>query len=690
MIRPSIAGAGGGMRTAKVLGTLVGGVIALIVVVLAAVWLFVNPNHYKPKIVAAVKAATGRDLVLEGDIKLSLLPWIALELGPASLSSPPGFAGPPFARFQHAAVRVRLWPLLRERLEISHVDLDGLDVRLQKDATGRGNWQGFGRAAAAQPGEVASAQAPPGPTLPGEVVPVTELPALKITHARVAYENFTALDVTLETGPVVDGMVPLSIHGEVNRGVAGEQASVQAKLAFGTPAAERYRVAAVTVVGQLTLAGNNRPIRFSLDTPGIDLAPAGTLSAPTLALRVAGADMTGSLQGTELFGDPHLAGEATLAPLVLREFMPRWGLTSPHTRDPKGFAQLSGSTTFTYGAKALRFDHLRALLDSTHVAGSLGLDLATRAVTFALTADAVDVNRYLAPDNDTAGDGAQGDTARGDAAGGGAATPPSAARDVAQPFSAAGTVAIESLEVGSIDLTGVRMTVDSKDRVTRLFPLLAVVDGGRYSGDITWDASGGVPLLSLDAHLSGVDIAQLFASKPKSVHLSGKGTINLKAAAQGRSDTLWQTLNGHLDVDVTEGALEGFDLAFELGRAEALIERNSAPLENTHRTRFDVFKTSAEINGGIAETTDLTISSPALKVTGGGTANLAAQTLNLHLLADTLKSWQGVPVQIPVNVTGRLSDPTVRPDVEAFAKGPLRQRLKDLVHDKLQSLFGRP
>ncbi|MDB6085412.1 MAG: AsmA family protein, partial [Gammaproteobacteria bacterium] len=72
------------MRTGKTLGMIIGGLIALMVIALLAVWLLVNPNDYKPRIAAAVKDATGRELVLQGDIKLSVFPWIALELGPAS------------------------------------------------------------------------------------------------------------------------------------------------------------------------------------------------------------------------------------------------------------------------------------------------------------------------------------------------------------------------------------------------------------------------------------------------------------------------------------------------------------------------------------------------------------------------------------------------------------------------------
>src|ERR1700737_833070 len=137
------------MRTGKILGAVVGGLAVLLVAALLAVWLLVNPNDYKPRIAAAVRDATGRELVLQGDIKLSVFPWIALELGPASLGNPPGFSEQPFLSFKHAAVRARLLPLLAKRLEVGRVEVDGLDLRLLKNAEGKGNWEGFGRSAPA-------------------------------------------------------------------------------------------------------------------------------------------------------------------------------------------------------------------------------------------------------------------------------------------------------------------------------------------------------------------------------------------------------------------------------------------------------------------------------------------------------------------------------------------------------------
>ena len=127
------------MRMLKVLALAVGGLVVLLLILLLAVRFFINPNDYKDRIARVVKNSTGRELSLPGEIKLSVLPWIALELGPATLGNPPGFGDEPFAAVKHMALRVRLLPLLRRQLEIGRIEVDGLDLRLRKNASGRGN-----------------------------------------------------------------------------------------------------------------------------------------------------------------------------------------------------------------------------------------------------------------------------------------------------------------------------------------------------------------------------------------------------------------------------------------------------------------------------------------------------------------------------------------------------------------------
>src|SRR5258708_15981388 len=148
--------------------------VALIVAGLLTAWWLVNPNDYKGRIATAVKESTGRDLVLKGDIKLSVFPWIALQLGPASLGNPPGFGAEPFLAFNRASVRVKLFPLLAKRLEMDRAEADGLDLRLRKNAEGTGNWEQLG-----QTQKVANA----GSDKVSGPLPV--LAGVQITHGRV-------------------------------------------------------------------------------------------------------------------------------------------------------------------------------------------------------------------------------------------------------------------------------------------------------------------------------------------------------------------------------------------------------------------------------------------------------------------------------------------------------------------------
>ncbi len=677
------------MRAGKILNIVVGILAASLALVLLAVWLLVNPNHYRGKIIAAVKEATGRDLMLEGDIKLSLFPWIALEVGPAALGSPPGFSPQPFVSFRHAAVRAKLLPLFRQRLEIAKVEIEGLDVRLERNAAGKGNWEDFGRQAGGA--GAGPAQAPGQPALAG-------LPGLKITDARLKFEAYTLEHLNVETAPFLDGTVPLSIRFDANRGVTTEQATVDAKVDFSQPRPGQYRLAALTLVGQVQLAGNSRPIHWTMSTPDATFDIDGqTFAVPVLALTLAGAQLRGTLRGTTVPGDARIAGSFTLAPVLLREFLPRWGLNSPQTRDPRAFSQMAGTAKFSYGAHALRFDAVGLTLDDTHVTGRVAIeDLRTEAVAFKLAADKIDADRYLPPEGPPFAAAAANDAATNDAA-----TP--RARDAAPdraahtpggpagPLEAQGTLTIGSLHLSPLEVTDVQATFAAKDGVARLFPLQAQVNGGRYSGDITLDRRGAVPKLTVDEHLSAVDRTSIAARHGEVMHLSGRGNINLKAQARGSSaEALLKTLNGHMDADVAGGALEGIDIGYELGRAEALIKRDSAPSpQNTNRTPFEAFKASAEITNGVAQTRDLTISSQVLRVTGQGSVQLASKAIDFELLADTRRVTQGVPLQIPVKVSGTTAHPVLQPDIEALAKGQLRRKLEDVVRDKLRGLFGK-
>jgi AsmA protein len=731
------------MRTVKILSVVAGGILALIVAGLFGLWLWVNPNDYKGQIAAAVKQSTGRELRLEGDIKLSVFPWVALELGPASLGNPPGFGAEAFLAFTHAAVRVKLFPLLAKRLDLDRVDLDGLDLRLRRDAEGRGNWQGFGatqRSAAEAGAGVGAATGTGASTGAGATATATasdagavgswpRLNGLRITNGRVSYrdtvggmagrvvvERFT-LDIGALGGQEV---TPVHIAFQASRGVPGESLTFSAQ--FDLTAAAQYRrlqLQAVSCSGLLGRPGEGPPVHWELSAPVVEAdLTQQTMGAPAFAMNYANAHITGKLQAIRILDDLSMTGSVALAPLVLHELAPHVGIVLPKTRDPRALALLSASSEFSYGSTGVRFEPLRLQLDDTHLQGSLALAGEPRAVKFELTVDQIKLDRYLSVGDGGAGNGNAGNgNARTDTAGNGNAGtgsagngadgvapagpgpgpgPQNAAGASAQAAEASklpdadGVLTIGSVRLSPLDFADVRVTVALKDDVVHLFPALAQIDGGTYSGNITVDARGATPALSLDEHVSGVDMTRLLAGTAYKGRLAGRGTVNLKATARGAAmDSILRTLNGHFDANLADGAVEGIDVAYQLGRAQALLHGGpEPPRSNPPQTRFDAFKVSAEITNGLAKTSDLTISSSALRVTGQGSANLVSRGLDLQMLASLFQSPGARVADIPFQITGTYLDPTVRPDAQALAKDRLKQKLQDVLKKNgLKGLF---
>jgi AsmA protein len=663
---------GNDVRPVKILALAVGGMIVLVIVGLVAIWLVVNPNNYKGLIANMVKESTGRELLLKGDIKLSVFPWIALQLGPASLGNPPGFDEEPFLAFDRASLRVQLLPLLDKHLESDRIEIDGLDLRLRKNAQGTGNWENFGQThkPAATPSANASGS-------------LENLAGIRITHSRVSYAGAVVENIMLETGAFrAHSLTPVRLSFDANRGVPRENVALNAKFDLSAdPDTKDLKLAALTVSGEVSQPGIDRPAHWEITAPTIEAnGTAQTLGVPSFTMSYSSAHVSGKLQATKIIDALSATGSVTLAPLVLHEFAPRLGMVLPKTTDPRALAELSASSDFSYDANGIKLEQLQAQLDDTHVKGNLAVAGAEHAIKFEFTVDQINVDRYLNPDK----------------------SPPPATAVTAKPAEAPkaepklptldGTLTVGSLHLSPLDFANVRLTLSSKDNVVHLFPSLAQIDGGSYSGDITLDGRGTAPAISLDEHLSGVDMARLAATTAYQGRISGRGNVNVKATARGAAlDAVMQTLNGHFDMNLADGALEGVDLGYELGRAQALLRQEAGPARSDPpRTKFDAFKMSAEIVNGLATTKDLTIASPVLRITGQGNANLVNKGINISMLASLMKSPGTSAADIPLKITGTYVDPTIRPDVEALAKGQVRQKLQDLLRKNgLEGLFGK-
>lgn len=198
-----------------VLAVLAGALVLLVIVAIIAIQSF-DLNDYKDEITAFVQQETGRTLTIDENIEFSLFPWFAVETGGVSLSDDPDFGDRSFVTVDSLSARVRVWPLLKRRIEVGRVVLDGVNLNLGVDAEGRGNWDSILRT--------------PAPGAPEAGLPAPQRPSfealavegISFRNARILWHDaegevtHIVRNVTLVTGPInnddpVDVSVSLSL-----------------------------------------------------------------------------------------------------------------------------------------------------------------------------------------------------------------------------------------------------------------------------------------------------------------------------------------------------------------------------------------------------------------------------------------------------------------------------------------------
>jgi AsmA protein len=419
---------------------------------------------------------------------------------------------------------------------------------------------------------------------------------------------------------------------------------------------------------------------------------AQTLELTGLALDLAGGKLTGSLTGKEILDAPALTGPLKLEQLSLRDWASKLGVALPATTDPKVFGKLGFSGTVSMTKTSAEIGDILLQLDDTTAKGMLAVaDFDSKALRFDLSVDRINADRYLPPPVAEPAKPA-------------ADEPPTPIPvETLRNLNARGQVQVGEAIFAGIKFTKLRLGLNARDGKVRFNPSEASMYGGKYSGDIGIDATSDVARVTLDEHISGVDFAPLFKDFFETERVSGKGSANFKLAGSGRNtDDIMKTLDGTLDFKVADGALEGADLWYEIRRARALLKKQAIPERSgPARTPFTALTGTGVMKNGVLSNNDLNVAMQYLKVTGQGTVNVPASTLDYRLVAavlkmpregaDTSQMQDMVDARIPVKITGSLTDPKVRPDLESYLKNEVKQKVEEKVKeklgDKLKDLF---
>ncbi|RKQ68129.1 AsmA family protein [Oceanibaculum indicum] len=332
------------------------GVVA--VVLLAAVFLvpsLVDWNGYKPRIAEAVREATGRDLVIDGNIGLSILPTPTLSVGGVRLRNLEGASSPDLVRVKALDVEVALRPLLTGDIEVKRLVLVEPFIALEELPDGRRSWD-F--------------------TVPQQASDIPDETAGDSAFTGDGGTSVTLDDVRIENGTLLyrsaDGAEQRFDKLSLSLNAQSLQGPYQAK---GNLAYQGVPATIEASVGRIGLPGKPAPVYLNLG-----LADRGTLV------------LSGAMQGG---AEPRLTGKLELdSPdvLALAATASRGEAALPLLRQP-------GSLRATLSAtpQAVALDDMRLALGEAQATGAVNIRLeGTPSVDAVLEVGRFDLDRMMA------------------------------------------------------------------------------------------------------------------------------------------------------------------------------------------------------------------------------------------------------------------------------------------------------
>ena len=97
-------------------------------------------NEYKPRIQKAIKESTGYELVIRGDITLSLSP-AGVSIFDVEITNPTYHPEAPFAKLGSFDVALDLSALLKKEVKVRHISIDSLNLMVEKTKEGKFNYE---------------------------------------------------------------------------------------------------------------------------------------------------------------------------------------------------------------------------------------------------------------------------------------------------------------------------------------------------------------------------------------------------------------------------------------------------------------------------------------------------------------------------------------------------------------------
>ena len=643
----------------------------------------VDWNQQKDRIQSLVKTHTGRDLVIAGDLSPSVFPWAGISIGGIELSNADGFGDEPFARIGSADVKVELLPLLRRAVNVRTVELDGLELNLERQADGTTNWDDL------VGGTTTTTKTTTEPDADGsDAQVVTEVEGNNATIAALAVGGIEISDANVSWTDAQGGLDATLADFDLSTGAIALAEPFDLTTDFSVASDSLDLAADVTGRGEVTLELEEQ--RYTLSGFRIDATatgaalPGGELAAGLgadivaalgeqridvdgLNLETLGMVLNGAIDVTGLDAEPQVVGSLASDEFSPRELFERLGIEPPATADPAALAVASLSMDLAASPASAALENIAVRLDDTNLTGGASVPSLAGAVPplrFDLAVDAIDVDRYLPPategDGEVAGE-SPAPAPTGDVPGGD--VPIELPVELLRGLDVDGTLAVGKLVASGLSMTDIVVPVKAGGGKVGIEDMSASLYQGELGTSAGVDVSAAVPRYTVSTALDGIQAEPLLAdlSEDGEAFLSGGGRAAADLATTGDTvDALTAGLNGTFDTAFTDGAINGIDIGYQLRRAKAaLTGRTLAADERSVKTDFSSLAVSGRFDDGVLTSDDLDMRSPLLRLGGGGTVDLPDEAIDYvaTLLVtgtvegqggDDLASLKGVELNVPI------------------------------------------
>jgi uncharacterized protein involved in outer membrane biogenesis len=170
----------------------------------------------------------------------------------------------------------------------------------------------------------------------------------------------------------------------------------------------------------------------------------------------------------------------------------------------------------------------------------------------------------------------------------------------------------------------------------------------------------GTPRFTLDKKIIKVDYDRLMAIMGTKEYARGEMDAEIRLSGNGETiRELMASLDGMIRVTTVDGELNNESLKLLSQDIVSVIPFT----DNSSRQKIHCGVVQMNIEDGIASTHSMVINTGAISALGTGDINLANETLSLYVAPRTKRTSVIKLALVPVNITGPLSTPSVRPDV---------------------------